>query len=90
MSNNNEKEAFTVLFMCNVAGDLPPPLIIYSYKRLPKEVVNNVPKSWGIGKSDNGWMTGRSFFEYITNVFLPWIKEKNIPMPIGTLICWWT
>ncbi|GBP56893.1 hypothetical protein EVAR_41642_1 [Eumeta japonica] len=31
----------------------------------------NCPEGWGVGLSDNGWMTAESFYEYITNVFYP-------------------
>lgn len=67
--SNDEKECLTTLVTCNAAGQLAPPMIMYNYKRIPKAVVKNIPGTWGIGRSDLGWMTGESFFEYITNVF---------------------
>ena len=33
------------------ANELPLPLILFSHTRLPSDIVNNFPKSWGIEKS---------------------------------------
>ncbi|KAG5899058.1 hypothetical protein JTB14_000081 [Gonioctena quinquepunctata] len=53
----NEKENVTTLFTVNAAGEFAPPLTIFKYERLPKIGVDSAPKGWGIGKSENGWMT---------------------------------
>lgn len=37
--------------------------------------------SWGVGRSDNGWMTSDLFVDYIKNVFYPAL-ENNITFPI--------
>lgn len=80
--NNDEKECLTTLIMCNAAGDLPPPMVVYTFKRLPQKIVNSVPKKWGVGRTENGWMTGETFFEYITNIFYPWLIDNKIELPI--------
>ncbi|KAJ8965660.1 hypothetical protein NQ314_003977 [Rhamnusium bicolor] len=80
--NNDEKECLTTLITCSASGQLPPPMIIYSYKRVPKLVTEKVPKNWGIGRSENGWMTGESFFQYIANIFYPWLVEQKIKFPV--------
>ncbi|XP_047106666.1 uncharacterized protein LOC124775876 [Schistocerca piceifrons] len=49
--------------------------------QIPQEVAESVPKHWRIGKSKTGWMTGPLFFEFITNVFLPYLLEKKLPLP---------
>lgn len=77
LSNNDEQELITNLFVCNAAGHLPPPLIMLPYNRMPTTIEDQIP-----GKSDVGWMTGQSFFDYIANVFLPWLKQNKINMPI--------
>lgn len=79
---NDEKECLTALIMCNSKGELPPPLVMYSYKRIPKLISSTFPKSWAIGRSDNGWMTQESFFEYVANIFHPWLVNNNVKMPI--------
>ncbi|KAK9675186.1 DDE superfamily endonuclease [Popillia japonica] len=54
---------------------------MFPYKRIP-DLALSVPDGWAIGRSDTGWMTAASFFEYIANVFYPWLLEKNTPMPV--------
>lgn len=79
---NDEHEGCTVLFTGNAAGDLAPPFVLYKFKRLPSAIVAAFPKDWAIGKSDSGWMTSETFYEYITNVFDPWLTRKKIQSPV--------
>lgn len=51
---NDEKECLTTLFMANAKGVLGPPLILFSYERIPYSITASIPKSWGIGKTENG------------------------------------
>lgn len=60
----NEKENVTTLFNVNAVGKFAPPLTIFKYERLPKICVDSAPKGWGIGKSQNGWMTSEFFYQY--------------------------
>ncbi|XP_031353826.1 uncharacterized protein LOC116180679 [Photinus pyralis] len=78
----DEKFNLTVLVTGNAAGILAPPMIVYRYQRIPLQIVKNIPPEWGIGKSENGWMTQETFFEYITNIFNPWLDKHNIPRPV--------
>ncbi|XP_072400806.1 uncharacterized protein [Diabrotica undecimpunctata] len=57
-------------------------MVMYAYERIPKHIVSQVPKGWSIGKSTSGWMTSESFFEYITNIFYPWLLSENIQFPV--------
>lgn len=59
--NNDEKECLTTLVTCNADGKVLPPMIIYKYKRIPKHIADKVPDTWGIGRSESGWMTGETF-----------------------------
>lgn len=47
--NNDEKECLTVVITANAAGDVAPPMIVFRYERIPKELALSVPESWGIG-----------------------------------------
>lgn len=78
----SDKENLTVLFSVDAAGTFAPPLAIFKYERIPPSVANMVPKEWGLGKSKNGWMTSDCFYEYFTNVFMPFLKNKNIKFPV--------
>ena len=63
-------------------GDLPPPMVLFVYKRTPHQIVKKNPQTWGVGISDNGWMTAQTFYEYVANVFYPWIINEKITLPI--------
>lgn len=38
------KQTLTCMFTFSAAGETVPPLMVYPYKRVPHEIVNNVPK----------------------------------------------
>lgn len=79
---HNPKTSLTVMFTFSAAGEITPPMIIYPYKRLPLQVNNSVPGSWGVGCSDNGWMKNQNFYEYIGNVLYKFLVEKGTKFPI--------
>lgn len=56
--NPDKNECLTVLITSKASGQMAPPMVIFRYERIPKELASSVPDSWGIGKSENGWMTG--------------------------------
>lgn len=78
-----EKESITALFMYAADGTRAPPMIMYKYKEsVPLSVLKNCPVGWGIGNSETGWMTTETFYEYITNVFYPWLISQKTEFPI--------
>lgn len=79
---NDEKENLTVLVTASAAGEFAPPMIIFKYERIPSHIALSVNKSWGIGRSESGWMCGSTFYEYVTNVFVPWLDKQKIERPI--------
>lgn len=82
VSASSDKENITTLFTVNASGEIAPPLTIFKYERLPQACIDKAPPGWGIGKSENGWMTYVSFYEYFTNVFDNYLVDKNIPKPV--------
>ncbi|KAF6217308.1 hypothetical protein GE061_001662 [Apolygus lucorum] len=81
-ANADEKECLTVLITANAAGEQAPPMVVFSYERVPADIAASVPEEWGIGKSPNGWMTRATFYEYFTTIFEPWLESKGIPRPV--------
>lgn len=80
---NNEKAWLTVLFVAAASGKLPPPMILFDLKNTPKRnILNNIPKGWGIENTERGWMTGESFYSYITNIFFKWLKDNEYEFPV--------
>lgn len=83
IQGNSNRESYTVMMAGSADGTLVPPLILFPYKeRLPREVVSSVPKEWGVGRTEKGWMNTGSFYEYISNVFYPWLVRKSIAFPV--------
>lgn len=81
-AGNDEKFNLTVLLTANAEGEIAPPMVVYRYNRIPQIIAESFPSTWAIGKSENGWMTHELFYEYMTNIFLPWVKSQNISFPI--------
>lgn len=65
----------------NASGKICPPLVVLPYLRPPKAVIDNMPKSWVLGRSDMGWMKGSIFYEYMANEFNDWLGSNNIKKP---------
>lgn len=59
-----------------------PPTVLFKYKRIPSEIAENFPKEWGLGKTESGWMTAEAFFEFMADIFHPWLLKKNIKLPV--------
>ncbi|KOB51941.1 Uncharacterized protein OBRU01_26840 [Operophtera brumata] len=78
----DDKENLTVLFTANAAGMIAPPMIVFSYERIPANIAASVPDEWAVGKSESGWMCSDTFYEYITNIFNPWLEEMKIKKPV--------
>lgn len=81
--NNSEKECLTVLLGANAAGDLAPPMTVFAYERVPRSVIDSMPENWAVGKTKKGWMTSEAFYEFMANIFLPWILKQKIERPVG-------
>jgi len=75
---DDRKESLTTLFTYSAAGTRVPPMLMFAYaEKVPKVIIQNTPKDWGIGISENGWMTAETFYEYVTNVFYPWLLKEG-------------
>ncbi|XP_030020789.2 uncharacterized protein LOC115440557 isoform X1 [Manduca sexta] len=81
-NNGHEKDNVTVVFTGNAAGELAPPMIIFNDEKIPSSIAASIPSDWAIGKSENGWMCSDICYEYVTNVFNPWLEKNNIKKPI--------
>lgn len=75
------KFAITAMFGFTAAGKSFSPMLIFPYQRIPIEISNSIPKNWGIGRSENGWMTAETFYEWIGNVVSPFLTQNNIKLP---------
>lgn len=72
----------TTLIGGNAKGVLAPSPVIFSYQRLPANIVQKMPETWAFGRSPTGWMTSEAFYEYIVNCFYPWLLSTKIKLPV--------
>ncbi|XP_072392192.1 uncharacterized protein [Diabrotica undecimpunctata] len=79
---HNPKVNLTVMFTFSAIGNILPPMVIYSHKRLPNDILSAVPNSWGIGLTENGWMDNKNFYKYIGNIFNPYLDRNSITRPV--------
>lgn len=79
---NNDKFCLTTLLTCNTEGQMPPGLIMFKGVKLPANITKFLPNSFVAGKSDSGWITGKSFYDYIVNIFYPWCVTNKIEFPV--------
>lgn len=76
------KSTLTVMFTFRADGEITPTMVIYPNKRRSPEILKSLPSDWGYGMSDNGWMKAHLFYEYIANVFHPYLKLTNTVFPV--------
>ena len=77
-----EKSTLTFLGTFNASGDIVQPMIVYPYVRVPSDIVRSVPQEFMIGATESGWMRSETFFEYISNGFVPYLNDHNIERPV--------
>lgn len=81
--DDGSKECQTVLFMFSASGMQALPLLMYAYKEnIPIKIIENTPSGWGLGHSNNGWMTGEAYYKYMTNIFYVWLVNQGIEFPV--------
>ena len=80
--NPDEKECVTVLLTGSASGIVAPTVVLFKYKRIPQEIADNFPPKWGLGKSDSGWMTCEAFFEFVADIFHPWLVATKATLPV--------
>ena len=74
-----EKESLTVLFMYGADGARAPPMLMFKYAdRVPPSIIKNCPGGWGIGHSENGWMTTETFREIWRTAIMKYKSKNNI------------
>lgn len=82
VESGDPKKNVTVLFCFSADGYCFPPDIVLPYKRLPKEIIQSVPGTWGIGKSENGWMDTDNFVLYIKQILYPSLVKRGVKFPV--------
>lgn len=82
IDRGQSKSNLTVMFTFGANGTITPPMVIYPNKRRTLEISRTLPDDWGYGISENGWMKAELFYEYISNVLYPSLKNRGTAFPI--------
>ena len=81
--NRCETESLTALFTHSADGTRAPPRLMFKHAdSVPASILKNCPSDWSFSNSKNGWMTTKTFYEYIANVFYPWLQKSEIEFPV--------
>ncbi len=84
LSGLNQKEMITVLFSVNAEGMHPPPFVLYkatSTTMIAESWTTGGPPGTAYGTSPSGWMTEGNFFQWMEQVFVPWVSSLNSDRP---------
>ncbi|KAJ8927713.1 hypothetical protein NQ314_019791 [Rhamnusium bicolor] len=57
-------------------------MVVYPYQRIPDKISAGLDPTWVIGRSEHGWMTTETFYQYIGNVFHPYLLENRVKFPV--------
>ncbi|KAG6446114.1 uncharacterized protein LOC115440951 [Manduca sexta] len=77
-----KKENPRVFLTANAAGQLAPPMVMFADHPVSPNIYDSMPEGWGVGMTKTGWMCGTTFYEYMTNIFHPWLIENDIELPV--------
>ena len=60
---SNDKKQMTVIATVSASGWMVPPIVLFDWKNTPKrEIIDNMPQGWGVGRSEDSWMTAEIFW----------------------------
>ncbi|KAJ8874082.1 hypothetical protein PR048_024923 [Dryococelus australis] len=70
VEQGNSKTSITVMFSFSASGLMVLPM-------LPIKIVQSVKNSWKTGCIDTDWMKAEVFYEYIGNIFVPFVMPPT-------------
>ena len=70
-------------------GSLPPPMLIFPRKRIERHMcIIPSGEEFIAGKSENGWITFETLFEYLVNGFSDWLTSNKVTRPVLVFADW--
>ena len=84
------KTNITVLGCVCANGMIPPLMIIYPRKRINPTISEKFPPHYNftVGKSEKGYITYETLYEYLCNDFHDWLTEQGIQRPVIVYTDW--
>lgn len=72
----------TVMFTFGADGDVVDPCVMLPMQRIPADLLRKFPATWGVGKSEKGWMDTPGFKLFIQKLFYPHLLKKKVKFPV--------
>ena len=69
----------------NAAGELAPSFIVFTGKYLPDNAAAMAPPNFAFGYSQKGYMVSSIFFEFVANIFEPWLTANKKKPPSSVI-----
>ena len=82
IGEGSSKENITVMFSFSANGKKCCLMIFCPHKRIPEKIAQSVPAERGIARSDRERMTYEIFYEYIANIFHPFLFSEGVIFPV--------
>ncbi|XP_060556862.1 uncharacterized protein LOC132717417 [Ruditapes philippinarum] len=82
---SSNKTQITVLACVSAIGHYIKPMIVYPGERVRADILEGFQEA-AIGRSPNGWMESELFLTWITDVFIPFLDERQVKRPILLLV----
>jgi hypothetical protein len=79
---DHTKQCFSVMWCGNAAGELLPPMVVYSSKNVYEGWTTDGPDNAVYDCTESGWFDATSFKNWFVDVFLPSTKTKRGPILI--------
>lgn len=82
------KDTVSVLFILGADGQLGPGMIIFPRMVIPERLFESLrsvsgSKEWVLGSSINGWLTQDCVLEFVSDVFVPWLRRQAVHFPVA-------
>ncbi|XP_047481974.1 nascent polypeptide-associated complex subunit alpha, muscle-specific form-like isoform X2 [Penaeus chinensis] len=85
---SNEKDTVSVLFTLGADGERGPGIVIFPRMVMPEKLFASLKNTeggsdWVLGSSMNGWLYSDCIVEFVSDVFVPWLKKKHANFPVA-------
>lgn len=82
VKHENPKENLTALITFTADGRICPPFIIFPFVKPPQTLVQSMPATWILEKSEYGLMSSEVFYKFVANGLNKWLNQQQIKRPV--------
>lgn len=82
MKKSCKDVTFSCLFGADAYGNLLPPLVLYPAEVTIQPKKEQVGMKYAVAYQDVELTAGNALYQWLSNVFQPWLIEENVPRPV--------